>query len=230
MAVLDAATDSVIEYVAAPRGGSGVWNPVTDRLYYAASDQPGRSVAVFDCATNQVLRRLDAVVVGACDSIRNRVYCMDDSALLVYDGATDTLVVRVPIPTPGPFTWNPASGRVYVGSGGSDVYVIRDPTGIEEAPARTSGQRAGATVVRGVLYLQVDSRQNTGYRVDRGDCHNVDCTRGPTLLDAAGRKVMELVPGPNDVRHLASGVYFVRSEPSAVSREPSAVRKVVIQR
>jgi hypothetical protein len=52
------------------------------------------------------------------------------------------------------------------------------------------------------------------------------------LLDAAGRKVMDLRPGPNDVRSLASGVYFVRSEPSAVSGKPSAVscQKIVVQR
>jgi hypothetical protein len=50
------------------------------------------------------------------------------------------------------------------------------------------------------------------------------------LLDASGRKVMDLVPGPNDVSRLSPGVYFVRSKPSAVSREPSAVCKVVITR
>jgi hypothetical protein len=50
------------------------------------------------------------------------------------------------------------------------------------------------------------------------------------LLDIGGRKVLDLLPGPNDVRYLPAGVYFVRSEPSAVSREPSAVTKVVVQR
>ena len=30
------------------------------------------------------------------------------------------------------------------------------------------------------------------------------------LLDAAGRCVLDLRPGPNDVRHLSPGVYFVR--------------------
>jgi hypothetical protein len=49
------------------------------------------------------------------------------------------------------------------------------------------------------------------------------------LLDASGRKVMELHPGPNDVSRLSPGVYFVRS---AVSGERSAVggevRKVVL--
>jgi hypothetical protein len=51
------------------------------------------------------------------------------------------------------------------------------------------------------------------------------------LLDAAGRRVLALKPGANDVRALTPGVYFVR-ELSAVSREPSAVsvRKVVIAR
>ena len=29
------------------------------------------------------------------------------------------------------------------------------------------------------------------------------------LLDASGRPVMSLGAGPNDVRHLSSGVYFV---------------------
>ncbi|MCX6841700.1 MAG: FG-GAP-like repeat-containing protein [candidate division WOR-3 bacterium] len=49
-----------------------------------------------------------------------------------------------------------------------------------------------------------------------------------TLLDAAGRTVMALKSGANDVSRLSPGVYFVR----AVSREPSAVscHKVVVQR
>jgi hypothetical protein len=62
------------------------------------------------------------------------------------------------------------------------------------------------------------------------------------LLDITGRKVMDLAPGENDIRHLAPGVYFVREEGPRI--EPSdgtcedaeqgsegpSVRKVVIQR
>jgi hypothetical protein len=51
-----------------------------------------------------------------------------------------------------------------------------------------------------------------------------------SLSDISGRKVLDLRPGANDVRALAPGVYFVRSEPSAASREPSAVTKVVVTR
>jgi len=58
------------------------------------------------------------------------------------------------------------------------------------------------------------------------------------LLDISGRKVLDLRPGPNDVRCLAPGVYFCRQTagsassivPSVVSRQPSVVTKVVIAR
>jgi hypothetical protein len=54
--------------------------------------------------------------------------------------------------------------------------------------------------------------------------------RGPgkaSLTDISGRKVMDLAPGQNDIRHIAPGVYFLRP---AESGERPAVRKVVIQR
>jgi hypothetical protein len=62
------------------------------------------------------------------------------------------------------------------------------------------------------------------------------------LLDASGRVVMELRPGPNDIRHLAPGVYFVHQKgprgqglsrqtaPARTQSEGSSVRKVVIQK
>jgi hypothetical protein len=50
------------------------------------------------------------------------------------------------------------------------------------------------------------------------------------LFDESGRRVLRLRSGANDVRALAPGVYFVRPELSAVSREPSAITKVVLAR
>jgi len=51
------------------------------------------------------------------------------------------------------------------------------------------------------------------------------------VFDGAGRTVAELVPGANDVHHLAPGVYFIR-EPSAASggRSAMGVRKVIVTR
>lgn len=68
---------------------------------------------------------------------------------------------------------------------------------------------AGPTVVRGVLNLGVGSRQET---VDRAE-----------LLDAAGRKVLNLRAGANDVGSLAAGVYFVVT-PSPLSSPPEGER------
>jgi hypothetical protein len=52
----------------------------------------------------------------------------------------------------------------------------------------------------------------------------------PALLDAAGRVVTYLQPGPNDIRHIAPGVYFVMRPETEDGRPSTAVRKVVIQR
>jgi hypothetical protein len=65
----------------------------------------------------------------------------------------------------------------------------------------------GATIVRGLLHMPVRPGPNW-------------------LLDVSGRKVLDLLPGTNDVRTLASGVYFIR----AAQAQAEAVRKVVIQR
>jgi hypothetical protein len=75
--------------------------------------------------------------------------------------------------------------------------------GVEERPAPNVGSStpyAGPTVVRGVLNLQ-----STIYN-QQSDL---------ALLNAAGRKVMELQPGANDVRHLAPGVYYIVPGPNS---------------
>jgi hypothetical protein len=79
------------------------------------------------------------------------------------------------------------------------------------------GQRetmnVGVTLVRGTLNLQSEIPNLQSEIV---------------LLDASGRSVLKLRPGPNDVSALSPGVYFVR----AVSRGQStgSCRKVVIQK
>jgi hypothetical protein len=92
---------------------------------------------------------------------------------------------------------------------------ISYPVVIEQTPnAEVQPTNSGPTIVRSVLNLHVDSRQNTGHSA--------------SLLDAAGRRVLDLQPGPNDVSRLAPGVYFVRD----VSGELSAAscQKVIVTR
>jgi len=90
---------------------------------------------------------------------------------------------------------------------GSFLYSV----GMEESRQPTAGvSRPAATVVVGVLSLQVDSRQHTAYRAE--------------LLDISGRKVLDLHPGANDVSRLAPGVYFVRGPSTA------GVQRVILAR
>jgi len=83
------------------------------------------------------------------------------------------------------------------------------PHAIAEEPVDRRGVESQPcpSMVRGVLMLRGNSPA--------------------TLLDISGRRVADLRPGENDIRHIAPGVYFVRS---AESGSRSAVTKVVIQR
>jgi Neuraminidase (sialidase) len=90
--------------------------------------------------------------------------------------------------------------------GNFEIYYKRNLTagGVEETmndERRTTN--VGRTIIRGVLFLAA-----------RGEMREARCE----LLDVSGRRVLHLKPGANDVSRLAPGVYFIRSEPSAVRR------------
>jgi len=79
--------------------------------------------------------------------------------------------------------------------------------------AQTASPEPAASVVHNVLFLpEVPSHK----------------LQAASLLDIAGRSVLELRPGANNVSGLAPGVYFVR----AASRKPSVAgcRKVILTR
>jgi YVTN family beta-propeller protein len=160
-----------------------------------------------------------AAVNPVTDKIYVGNYYSDD--VTVIDGTTNQVLKTIAVGQyPVALCHNPVQDRVYVANyNGSSVSVLRDSGGgIEESfKPQAASPKPAPTVVRGVLVLgAVDSRQQTEYRAD--------------LLDASGRKVLDLRPGPNDVRGLAPGVYFVREEPQAASLKPQAVRKVVVTR
>jgi hypothetical protein len=164
------------------------------------------------------------LVLRFSDTLSDRIVYVDSQHVFMFGGAQLIVSFRpirftVPGPYHGQLAWHCMHG--FGDTLDWDFWVDAN-LGVEDRPVAVLS-KAPPTFVRGVLVLgAVDSRQNTGYRADRGDCHYVDCTRGPTLLDASGRNVMELVPGPNDVSRLAPGVYFVR--------QGAGVHKVVITR
>jgi hypothetical protein len=104
---------------------------------------------------------------------------------------------------------------------GDLLYGRRLFVGIQEPvrPASPSASRL-PTITREVLVWSTTtlSLRNAG---------DIALQSGAKLLDATGRVVMDLQLGPNDIRHVAPGVYFVRL---ADSGGRTAVRKVVVQR
>ncbi len=92
-----------------------------------------------------------------------------------------------------------------------DSVEVRLPTvGLEEgAPPRAARIAPAATVVRGTLVMPACGI--------RGEASGI-------LLDAAGRSLLSLAPGRNDVSRLAPGVYFIRPARPA----SGATRRVVV--
>lgn len=87
--------------------------------------------------------------------------------------------------------------------------------GVEERePQIADRSPLTATIIRGVLRLSSDDG-----RMSNGG-----------LLDITGRRVLDLKPGANDVRHLAPGVYFVRGPKTGAGRPMLETRKVVLER
>jgi len=152
------------------------------------------------------------------DGEANRVYCADvyDNRVNVVSGTADTIIRSIAVGDyPSALAWNPAHSWMYVACG-AGITVLRDTllVGMEEGQPQASSHKLEATVVRGVLQLGVDSRQDTEYSAE--------------LLDVSGRKVLRLKTGANDVTGLSSGVYFVTEV--GVGREQVGVefRRVVI--
>ncbi|MEO0078168.1 MAG: hypothetical protein ABIK86_04115 [candidate division WOR-3 bacterium] len=100
-------------------------------------------------------------------------------------------------------------------AGRFDIWLVRTGPGIgiDETPsAELRAPNRGPTIVNCVLYL---SEAASGERIAKDAC----------LLDIAGRRVLSLHPGPNDLSRLAPSVYFGHS---AIANRHSAMFRVVI--
>jgi YVTN family beta-propeller protein len=156
------------------------------------------------------------------DPVFDKVYvAMYRDSVLVIDGATNQALRKIQVgDLPGALALNPVEHRVYAANYyGSSISVLRDSlAGVEEGRTRheaeqiTPGSRPA--IVRGVLWLSPAAS------------HKPQAAR---LLDASGRKVLDLQPDANDVSRLAPGVYFVFEGAAGGSREAAAHRVVVVR-
>ncbi len=223
VAVIDGATNRVVSII--PVGDNPqalLYNPRRNRLYCANGGSD--DVTAIDCST---LTPVATIAVGASpwalayDSLGDRVYCANPGSdhVAVINCKRDTMVASIPVGDyPSALAYIQPQRRMYVANrDGSSLTVIRDSArmGVEEGMEGEGGRmNVGPTVVRGILYLGVDSRQHSAYRAE--------------LLDISGRIVLTLKPGANDVRALAPGVYFVRE--AQAQAQAQVVRKLVVAR
>jgi DNA-binding beta-propeller fold protein YncE len=206
--VIDGESNVVERFVSLGSDLQGLlWVDSLDLLACICSD----STFLVDCQTRQVVRtysrghstwaldRTNSILYDHTPSGRvTAMHCMMDSAV-VFDVVAHHLC------------WNETQGGMF-GAFNNAVHVFSyDPVGIhspEKPKVRTHGQLP--TVVRGVLFLPPAGMTNGHVPM--------------TISDITGRKVMDLSPGANDIRHVAPGVYFIRQE------EDNTTTKVVIQR
>jgi hypothetical protein len=138
-----------------------------------------------------------------------RVISVSDSANPVEIGYYDGSGVASGVAANGDYAY------VAAGFDGLLVYQFYG-AGVEETPSgEVPASSPRPNIIRSVLSVP--------------DVTGCTSRAASSLLDALGRKVMDLRPGANDVRALAPGVYFVR-QASVVERGASAVTKVIITR
>jgi len=181
------------------------------------------SVSVFDCISNTLVTQVavDSIPLAVSfDPLNEKLYCANSGSanVTVIDGRGDTVLTTIAVGArPAALEWNGAYNRTYVAnSRGSTVSVLRDsvPSGVGGTMNDERGtMNPGPTVIRRVLFLPASP-----------------FTLHSSLFSLSGRKVLDLKPGANDVRGLASGVYFIRYEPRGSSRTLQVVRKIVIGR
>jgi len=218
LVVVDGAARQVTDTIRLPDYTWGLeLSPGLNKLYcfLAKSD-----LAVIDCrdwslrATLRLARGPGGI---AFDTVAERVYVTspDGHCLSLVDGRTNQFLGLMDAgDSPGDITWVPQHRKMYVvDQDGQAILVVRDTSlaGFASASAFTQSGTM-PTIVRGVLFLPKSASPSSNF-----------------LMDISGRKVLDLLPGANDVRALAPGVYFIRG-PKTEDERPGVVRKVVLTR
>jgi len=202
LSTFDTAGDTLVAEV--PWDASGgtdlLYVPGLDKVYCVCGGNGQHCILVADGATDSVIAYIQIPVVVPMalgyDSANGLVYCGHDldSIITLVDSRTDSVVGSLSTGLiAGTFVTVPAHNRVYVGGGGNSfIPVIRtDPLGVEEATRPLSKKSLGPTLVSRNSPLVVHQPS--------------------VLLDAVGRKVLNLKPGPHGLTGRRAGVYFLRN-------------------
>jgi YVTN family beta-propeller protein len=214
--VIDARRNVRIGAIQSGRGPSAfACDPVRRRLYCA---NPGNwsgsdsTVIVIDMDDASLLATIPVgrrPVQIAYDPARQYVWCalQDDSSVAVIDCRTLSVRGHLGLGVAATdLAVMPQDNEVYVaGPGLSAVLILQDtvPAGVAEIRAVRIRPPGFPSIARAVLYMPESAIRHSTF----------------ALLNCVGRKVMDLQPGENDVRHVSPGIYFVRREDSRDTRK-----------
>jgi DNA-binding beta-propeller fold protein YncE len=210
MFAIDVLTDSVVFSQSLPWDVDSMFlDRRLGKLFMCSRDMA--KVLVFDCGQSAIVNTIDVGYTFACGLLDDRNDRLYLSHGVVVDCWNDTVITVLPPDTLTPrcMAWDAIDNRVFQATT-NWLYVYRDELTGVDAERIAAHERRHATIVRGVLALPVSPRSRV--------------SGSPCLLDACGRKVLDLRPGRNDVRALPAGVYFVRQVTG------NRTTKVVVQR
>jgi hypothetical protein len=180
---------------------------------YALAVHPDSAAQVFAATPSGLFHSTDA---GATWSV---TLDHDTRAVLFRPGAPDTVVAGgnegAFVSGDGGGTWQETNAgleppsvvalafagtgtaTLFCGTDGGACYRASELTGLGQGSdvCAMRRERGVPSIVHGTLLLSGGRQEEKGV---------------VWLLDATGRNLMTLAPGPNDVRHLGPGVYFIR--------------------
>jgi Neuraminidase (sialidase) len=202
-------TDNGATWPASPGGDTRLTSPDSETSYFPSIAVAGANVHVVWCDSRD--GTIGDEVYYKCSTDGGTTWC-SDTRLSVSDNE-QSRHPSIAVADPGlHVAWY--DNR----DGNCEVYYKRNPTGNVGTEETMNDERGtlnvGPTIVRGMLFLE-------------GDSPRTGTVPKTALLDISGRNVLDLHPGPNDVRRLAPGVYFVHS---TIDNRQSEIARVVVTR
>lgn len=224
--VIDMGTRQLVDSLTVPQTEGGTRQVYcasrARKVYWRTQHQSEDSVFAVDIGADSLVARfaLPHFSAAVCDDRTGDYIYFVGGRILVVDARADSVVSAVSLQLGAEFSArNNRTSRIYLaGLNDSVIQVVYDSVVFAGLHA-ASGSPTRAVSLRTVLSRSAPMCSPTEVR----------------LYDATGRCVADFGSGPNDIRHLAPGVYFIReaqaqAQAQAVGGQRSAVtvRKIVI--
>ncbi len=171
----------------------------------------------------------------AVNPATNRVYVTTFGGLTVADGATNSVITQIPLPSAGPVAVDDVANRIYVGDGSGAVTVVDGATNATSTVAVGSSVQAiavntttGEAYVLGTGLVVVDGAANATSTVAVGSspvAAAVDASTNKVYVANAGDNTVTVIDGATK----ATTTVPVPTSPRAIAVNPATGKVYVAQ-